>query len=56
MAAPLGPRLREESARQQALQTLMVILNQTYGVRSLVMERRQKAQDDKDQRSAAIAV
>ena len=56
MAAPLGPRLREESARQQALQTLMVILIQTYGVRSLVMERRQKVQDDKDQRSAAIAV
>lgn len=47
-AAPLVGGVREERARQQALASLLVILEQEHGVQRLVLERRQYAQDMKD--------
>ena len=47
-AAPLGPRNREEWARQRALPTLPMLLEQDYAVGRRVLERRERAQDDKD--------
>ncbi|WP_128683216.1 hypothetical protein [Actinomyces qiguomingii] len=54
-ARPLAEGVREESARQQALMTLMTILSVDYGVDELVLERRQQKQDDKDRAVFAVA-
>ena len=48
-AAPLADGIREERARQRALATLVAILAGDYAVSALVLERRQHAQDMKDQ-------
>lgn len=47
-AAPLVSGVREERARQRALASLLVILEQSYSVDTLVMERRTQVQDDID--------
>lgn len=54
-AAPLPSNGGEERARQRALINLVVILEKEYCVRTLVLERRQRGQDQNDQRSIALA-
>ncbi|MCL3789668.1 MULTISPECIES: hypothetical protein [unclassified Actinomyces] len=48
-AAPLVDGVREERARQRALASLLVILEQSYSVDTLVLERRERSQDEKDE-------
>ena len=45
----------EERARQRALVNLAVILDSEFGVSELVLERRQRVQDEKDECSIALA-
>ncbi|WP_162933756.1 hypothetical protein [Actinomyces lilanjuaniae] len=55
LASPLVHGAHEEQARQQALMTLVTILACDYDVGRLVLEHRQRKQDDKDQATVAIA-
>ena len=48
-AAPLVSGVREERARQRALASLLVILEQSCSVDTLVLERRERSQDEKDE-------
>ncbi len=48
-AAPLVDGVREERARQRALASLLVILEQSYSVNTLILERRERSQDEKDE-------
>lgn len=54
-AAPLGHGVREEAARQRSLATLTSVLVEQYGVTALTLERRQYAQDMKDQATVEVA-
>lgn len=53
-AAPLEVGVREERARQRTLGMLLVLLEQDYGVTRLVLERRDRAQDDKDRAVCSV--
>ena len=48
-AAPLVNGAREERARQRALASLLILLEQSYSVDTLVLERRERSQDEKDE-------
>lgn len=54
-ASPIPAGKGEERARQQALYCLSVILDGEFGVNSLVLERRQRTQDEKDKTTIALA-
>ena len=54
-ASPIPEGKGEERARQQALHCLSVMLEGDFGVDSLVLERRQRNQDEKDKRTIALA-
>ena len=53
-ASPIPARKGEERARQQTLYCLSVILDGEFGVNSLVLERRQRTQDEKDKTTIAL--
>ncbi|BAW94154.1 hypothetical protein CHIBA101_2333 [Actinomyces sp. Chiba101] len=55
VAKPLPERGGEERARQRALSMLCHVLEQDYDVRALVLERRQRQQDQKDQQTVNAA-
>ena len=54
-ASPIPEGKGEERARQQALHCLSVMLEGDFGVDSLVLERRQRTQDEKDKRTISLA-
>ncbi len=54
-ATPLPSRGGEERARQQALVTLALALEEGHGVRELVLERRERTQDANDVRTIDLA-
>ena len=54
-ASPIPEGRDEERARQQALHCLSVMLEGDFGVDSLVLERRQRTQDEKDKRTISLA-
>ena len=54
-ASPIPEGKGEERARQQALHCLSVMLEGDFGVDSLILERRQQTQDEKDKRTISLA-
>lgn len=54
-ASPIPERRGEERARRQALHYLSVLLDGDFGVDSLVLESRQRNQDENDKRVVALA-
>ena len=54
-ASPIPVGKGEEPARQRALHYLCALLEEGYGVQSLVLESRQRTQDEKDKRTIVLA-